>query len=185
MAPPAVDRFLLRLPRPLHRRLRREATVARVSLNELCVRRLSLPPAWRASSSDAARLVARADDLFGPRLRGIVLHGSWVRGTATAHSDVDALVVVEQSVALTRALYREWDAVPLRFGDRPVDVHVVHLPDGAPRPGVWCDAAIDGLVLHDLDGAVNRWLARVRVAIADGRIVRRIAQGHPYWIGAA
>jgi hypothetical protein len=51
--------------------------------------------------------------------------------------------------------------------------------------GVWCEAAIDRIVWYDREGLVARRLAAVRRSIADGRVVRAMAHGQPYWKGAA
>lgn len=183
--PSGVSRLLLRLPASLHRRLRHAADAVGVSVNEWCVRRLSFPVGRWESHAYASAVVTRAEELFGDGLDGVIVHGSWARGEATVGSDVDVLIVLRGSVPLTRALYREWDRVPLHADRRLVDAHFVHLPDGPPRAGIWCDAAIDGLLLFDRDGSVSQALTRVRRAIAAHLIVRRTVHGHPYWVEAA
>ena len=35
--------------------------------------------------------------LYGPRLKGVILYGSYARGTATSASDVDILVILDDS----------------------------------------------------------------------------------------
>ena len=103
-----------------------------------------------------------------------------------AASDVDVLIVVERTLALTRDLYRKWDRAPVDWEGRPVDAHFVHLPEAPERAGgVWCEAAIDGVVLDDLDSRVERTLQRIRRAIADGTLVRKHAHGQPHWTVAA
>ena len=112
--------------------------------------------------------------------------GSWARGDAAAESDIDALIVIDPGVELTRDLYRTWDEVPLAFEGRTVDAHFVHAPaPGAPVTGLWCEAAVDGVVWYDRDGAIAIRLGEVRRAIAEGRVVRAFAHGQPYWKGAA
>ncbi|MDO8835074.1 MAG: nucleotidyltransferase domain-containing protein, partial [Vicinamibacterales bacterium] len=119
---------------------------------------------------------------FGDGLVGVLVYGSYVRGDATPASDVDLLVVVSPSVPLTRALYRTWDSGPPLWAGRTLDPHFVHLPvDRRAAPGAWCEAAIDGVVLFERDGAVTRHLAALRSDIAAGRFVRRSAHGQPYW----
>jgi hypothetical protein len=116
----------------------------------------------------------------------VLVYGSYARGDATAASDVDLLVVVDPAVPLTRALYRAWDEAPVDWQGRHVDPHFLHLPAGGrAAPGAWCEAAIDGIVLHERDGAVTRHLAAIRGEIAAGRLVRRSAHGQPYWTVAA
>lgn len=181
-----MTRFLLRLPSPLHRRLAARAAAHGVSLNEYCVRQLAGPESAAVSDPSGLAIRARADSVAGSRLAGLVVHGSWARGEARMSSDVDLLVVVERRLPLTRALYRAWDLAPLARQGRPVDAHFVHLPDDPDRAsGVWCEAAIDGLLLYDRDGRVDAALRRIRRAIADGRLVRKHAHGQPYWTVAA
>ena len=177
-------RFLLRMPPPLHAALDGAARAAGLSLNEYCVRRLAAFGVGM-DDRDAVALVARAGAVAGGALIGVLLHGSWVRGDATATSDVDAIVVVEPRVRLSRALYRTWDEQPVTWKSRPVDPHFVHPPDDETTSGLWAEAAIDGLVLFDAGGQLSSALARVRRAIANGRLVRRVVHGQPYWAEAS
>lgn len=178
--------MLLRLPGPLHRELVRVAESHGLSFNEFCVRRLRAPAGPQETSSVRALVLDHAQATFGARLAGVLALGSWARGDAAAGSDIDVLIVIDSSLALTRDLYRGWDRTALVFEGRAIDAHFIHLPmpGGAPT-AVWCEAAIDGLVWHDRDGAVERRLAEVRRAIADGRVVRGRVHGQPYWKGAA
>ena len=50
----------------------------------------------REIALEAKRLLAEA---YGPRLKGVVLHGSEARGEATEDSDIDLLVLLEGPVA--------------------------------------------------------------------------------------
>jgi hypothetical protein len=95
------------------------------------------------------------------------------------------LVVVERRLALTRALYRAWGRAPLEWAGRPVDAHFVHLPeDASGAGGVWCEAAIEGIVISDTDSRVEQALVGIRQAIAEGRLVRKQMHGQPYWTAA-
>lgn len=180
----APHRFLLRLPLDLHRVLTAGAERAGVSLNEFCVQRLGRMTT--AGEADAGPAVAHARRVVGPSLVGVLVHGSWARGESRATSDVDLLVVIDRDVPLARALYTTWDEAAPSFDGRPIDVHFVHPPLDSQQPGaVWCEAALDGLVIADRDGAVVRALYEVRRAIAEGRIVRRRAHGQSYWTTAA
>ena len=173
-------RFLLRMPPPLHAALEGAARAAGLSLNKYCVRRLATFGV-SMDDRDAVGLVARAGAVAGGALMGVLLHGSWIRADATATSDVDAIVVVEPRVRLSRALYRTWDEQPVTWKGHPVDAHFVHPPGDETLSGLWAEAAIDGLVLFDRRGQLSTALARVRRAIAEGRFIRRVAHGQPYW----
>lgn len=172
-------RFLLRMSPALHDTLRSAAQAAGLSLNEYCVRRLVT---GGVVHEDAAALVSRAAAAVGNGLAAVVLHGSWVRGEATSGSDVDAVIVVDQTVPLRRSLYRSWDERPVAWGGRPVDPHFVHLPGDTAISGLWAEIATDGLTVFDRDGRLGAYLAKVRSAVADGRLRRRTAHGQPYWI---
>ncbi len=183
---PAPVRFLLRLPAALHAELVEGARKRGLSLNEHLNRRLTAPEPHPASAALAPVLLAAARRVAGARLLGIVLHGSWTRREARAGSDIDALVVVDEALPLTRGLYRAWDEEPVEWEGRQVDVHFVHLPPIAERAGgVWCEAAIEGRLIADATGQVDDALIQIRRAIADGRLVRKRAHGQPYWTVAA
>jgi len=182
---PLSGRFVLRLPPPVHAVLQAAARDAGLSLNEYCVRRLAAGGTGLGVDEHAAALVARAAALAGPRLGAVVVYGSWARGEAGPTSDVDALVVLERSLPLTRALYRAWDEEPVAWESRPVDPHFVHPPGERVTGGLWGEVAVDGVVLFERGLAVSAHLARVRRAIADGKLVRRMAHGQPYWTEAA
>lgn len=180
----ASGRFVLRLPPTLHAALRDAARRAGLSLNEYCVRALSAPGVDPAGPG--AEIAAQATAHFGPDLVGVVLYGSWARGEATGASDIDALVVLDPSRPITRALYRAWDRTPLAHAGHPIEVHIVGLPEPGGAPGtVWLEAALDGVVVLDRDGRIARHLGRVRHDIATGARVRRQAHGQPYWTVAS
>lgn len=182
---PAV-RFLLRLPAALHASLAAGAARRELSLNEYIGRRLAGVETHPAVEAVAAVVLARAREVVGDALVGALLHGSWARGEARTDSDIDALIVVDQSLPLTRHLYRTWDERPLSIEDRAVDVHFVHLPVTIARAGgVWCEAAIEGRLIADRAGQVEDTMIELRRAIADGRMVRKHAHGQPYWTVAA
>lgn len=95
------------------------------------------------------------------------------------------MVVVDRQVALTRALYRAWDRSPVLWEGHRVEPHFVRLPRPESDPsGFWAELALDGVVLFDRDWELSRHLARVRRAIAAGRLVRRVVHGQPYWAAA-
>ena len=182
---PAV-RFLLRLPATLHTSLAAAAKRRELSLNEYISRRLAGVESHPAVEAVAPVVLARARDVAGDALVGGLLHGSWSRGDARAESDIDALIVVDRSLPLSRRLYRTWDEQPVAWGGRAVDVHFVHLPSAVARAGgVWCEAAIEGRLIADRAGQIEDALIELRRAIADGRLVRKRAHGQPYWTVAA
>jgi hypothetical protein len=172
--------FVLRMEPALHGRLRRAARKARVSLNEHCVRVLASHEA--ASLGGLEEVVARGVAQLGVSLVAVAIFGSYARGEACEGSDVDVLFVVDGSLPITRALYAPWDGDALLVDGYPVEPHFVGLPDANDRiTGLWAEVAVEGAVIFDPELRLSRWLAHVRRAIVDGLMVRRSAQGQPYW----
>jgi hypothetical protein len=179
-------RFLLRIDPGLHALLKTAARELDVSLNDYCARKLAFPVDAAALAGDGPAVVSRAVGLYSPHLIGVVVFGSWARGDATDGSDVDLLVVLDPRLPLTRSLYSAWDEEPGAWDGRPVEVHLAHLPNRREGPsGIWAEVALDGLVIYERGRRVSAYLGDVRRDIAAGRLVRRVAQGQPYWTRVA
>ncbi|MFM8951852.1 MAG: nucleotidyltransferase domain-containing protein [Planctomycetaceae bacterium] len=177
----ASGKFVLRLDPRLHGLLREAAHAAGVSLNDWCGRTLTAPGAGGLDAASNAVLPIRSR--LGSDLEGVIIYGSFARGELATGSDVDLLVVIAAGVPITRSLYREWEGAVPSWNGREVDLHFVHLPDPADRvSGSWAEAAVCGIVLYDRDLAVSRRLIAIRERIAAGELVRKMAQGQPYWI---
>lgn len=128
--------------------------------------------------------VARAREVAGEALAGVIAFGSWVRGELTGASDIDVLIVVDTGTPLRRALYRRWDESPVAWNGRPVDPHFACLPDAeGPPSGLWAEVATEGVLLLERDPRLSAYLERVRDAVARGSLQRRTAHGHGYWTG--
>jgi len=182
----ASGRFVLRISPGLHAALRASAREQGLSLNDYCSRKLSAPIGNLTGLREPAVALERAAEIFAERLVGVAAYGSWARGEAGKGSDVDLLIVLEDRVPLTRALYRQWDEAPLQWSGRPVEAHFVHLPPpGKTLAGLWAEVALDGIVLFERGLRLSARLVQVRGDIASGRIVRRMAHGQPYWAEVA
>ena len=97
-----------------------------------------------------------------PACCGIVTAGPFpysAYGAPVVAATFASAAAVDPAIPLTRTLYRDWDLEPFEWQGRHVDPHFIHLP-GHRRaaPGAWCEAAIDGVVLYERDGAVTRQL---------------------------
>ena len=185
-AGPHSGRFVLRIPPELHGALKAAAAGAGVSLNSYC--RSILTAAVRGGGDGGmitAALLAALTGEFGEALVGLVVFGSRVRNEHTAMSDIDLLIAVGESVAVSRELYTRWDTAvdAVDAGAGVVSPHFAHLPsDDAALGSLWLEAALHGVVVLDPTGVVARTVARVRDRIAAGEVQRRAAYGHPYWV---
>jgi hypothetical protein len=184
--PACSGRFLLRIDPGLHAALREAAGATGVSLNEYCARKLVMPCSEVAGLELATEAVRRAAEVVGGNLIGVVVFGSWARGNVHDQSDIDLLVVVDDTVALSRDLYLAWDTAPVEWHGRRAEPHFVHLPEPARKlTGLWAEVAIDGIMLFTRGLKLPVLLAEVRRDIAGGRIVRRVVHGQPYWTEVA
>ena len=180
-------RFVLRLTAKLHALAKQRAVQLDISLNDLCRRAIENYLTQAQSNTGGARhveaeLVHRAQELVGESFIGLVLFGSMARGEARDSSDVDLLIVVKRELALERRLYVQWDTA---FADSRLSPHFVHLPLNAEQAGsIWLEVAIDGILLFENGRDISHMLGKIRTAMAAGRIVRKTAYGHPYWIKA-
>jgi predicted nucleotidyltransferase len=180
---PPSGRFLLRLGPGLHGALRGAAAAAGVSLNEYCALKLAAPLGELAVSAGAARAVQQAAAVAGGALVGVIAFGSWARGGLHDQSDVDLLIVLDETRQLSRALYAAWDDAPVFLDGRRVEPHFVTLPVEVPRAiGLWAEAALDGIVLFARDRELGALLSALRRQLADGRVRRGSAHGQPYWV---
>jgi predicted nucleotidyltransferase len=182
----ASGRFVLRLPPGIHQALRKEALRKRMSLNAVCKMALEayVSSNTRLGPEETAipSIVARIQQILGDALIGVVLFGSAARGESREGSDIDLLIVVRGDKALSRNLYSLWDE---RFGSIQESPHFVHIPASPMEAGsIWLEAAVDGAMLFDRERAVTRFLGNIRRLITAGKLRRRWAHGHPYWVKA-
>jgi predicted nucleotidyltransferase len=165
----------------LHDALRASAREAGLSLNEYCARKLAQPPSSLAG--EGVEAVRRATALFGSAILGVIVFGSWARGQEAKTSDIDLLVVLDDSMEIGRRLYRTWDESPVDWDGHGVEPHFVHLPlHGARISGMWAEVATDGVILHEREFLVSKRLVEIRQKIATGQLVRRRVHGQSYWI---
>ena len=127
--------------------------------------------------------MAEIQHLVGAPLLGVLLFGSTARGETRDSSDVDLMIVVDAQLPLTRSLYAGWDQSLDKTGSSRLSPHFVHLPGSAEEAGsLWLEAAVDGIVLFDREGAIARLLRAIRRSMAEGKVQRKSAYGHPYWV---
>ena len=181
---PPSGRFVLRIDPGLHASLRDAARAADTSLNSYCAEKLASLGA--GLDEEGTGVVRRAISVLGDSLIGVVAFGSWARGDDSPESDLDVLVIADEAVDISRALYRQWDAEPaLGWHGHRVSPHFVRLAsEGAPISGFWAEVAMDGLVLFEKTWAVSRHVAGLRRQILEGEITRRVVGEQVYWVRA-
>jgi predicted nucleotidyltransferase len=177
-------RFVIRLRPSVHESLRKEAKRRQLSLNVYCQQALEASLVNNVLSGGIepakAPLVTAISDLVGDALEGVVLFGSMARGESRASSDRDLLVIVRRSLPLTRGLYTRWDESSF---PGEVSPHFVHVPLQAMDAGsLWLEAAVDGIVIYEVNEEVSRFFGSVRRLIASGRLKQLSAHGHHYWV---
>jgi uncharacterized protein len=180
----ASGRFVLRLQPDVHENLRQEARRRQISLNIICQQAVEGFLTRNRSTIGADRgrttLVEAISGLMAEALLGVVLFGSMARGESRKDSDIDLLIVLRESLPLTRSIYTRWDQ---RFAPDEGSPHFVHLPRAAMDAGsLWLEAAVDGIVLYETNEVVSRFLGSIRRLIASGKLKRLSAYGHPYWV---
>jgi predicted nucleotidyltransferase len=191
--------LVLRIPAPLHRRLKQEARDAEMSLNRHCRMLLSRQPgSFAAERPPSSYAIAAGDsrpmeqlqslsaevlEAWGGKIEGLALFGSFARRRETENSDVHLLVVLSQDVTLDRDIYSRWQSRKI-CGHEVAPLFVQVPAEGERIGGLWYEVAIDGIVLFDRDLRLNRFLSGVRDLIAGGRVKRMITHGHPYWVYA-
>jgi predicted nucleotidyltransferase len=156
-----------------------------VSLNGLCLAALKsfLGTGDQDAPAGVPIPLEQVQRLLGESLSGILLFGSAARGERRDSSDIDLMIVVRSDLPLTRALYERWDQGIEGVTSSRLSPHFVHLPDDEEEGGgLWYEAAVDGVVLFDREGRISRFLRTVRGSMAEGKLQRKSAYGHPYWI---
>jgi len=192
---PLSGKFVIRMPAALHHQLKEEARRSGKSLNQLCVAKLKAseqPFDGFGQAVDQAvmipnRVTGEIVRRWHRDLVGLILFGSAARGDATDDSDIDLLLVVKPEVRIERGLYRLWDEFCRECISVPdcgrISPHFVNLPGSVREAGgLWYEVALDGIALWECDRRVSRFLASVREAIGERKILRRVLHGSPYWI---
>ncbi len=179
------EALFLRIEPELGSALRTQAEQGECSLNEWCseiLRRSVNRGGFEFYEDDTLVHVKNsAKNIFSDSLKSIILFGSYARGDHTSESDIDILLVLDKKVKITRKLYSQFDEVS-SFSDK-VSIHFVTVPDIADSlSGLWCEIALEGIVLFDRDLYVSRLLIVLRKRIMEGEYESKFSHGHRYWI---
>ena len=179
-------KFIIRMPPRLHDRLKKFSSRQAQSLNEACVQLLNqaLQKSDSAESDDFKRHVLTVlRDKLKEDLIACALFGSVARGEATASSDVDLLIVVGESLAINRSLYRQFEDRLETWLGLPLSLHFVHLPQPEARHGsLWLEVAMNCKILFDPEQRLQNLLLNIREQIAEQKYRRKKSSGVPYWL---
>jgi len=136
-------------------------------------------------------------DLLGDRLISVMLFGSVARGDWDKDSDIDILVVAEgwgdkpvwERIKELRKAINRLEQTPeyleaVRTGYWPVIQNYPLSPDEARRfKRIYLDAIIDGIILYDREGFLERVLRSLRRRLEElgsHRVV--LPNGRFYWV---
>ena len=178
-------KFVVRVPPRLHASLKRRAREEGVSLNGLCLDALKsfLGTGEQEAREGMSIPLQQVRNLLGESLSGVILFGSTARGEGREGSDIDLMIVVGSEMPLRRELYQRWDQGIDGGASSRLSPHFVHLPGREMDAGsLWYEAAVDGIILFDPEGRIARLLRSIRRSMAEGKLRRKSAYGHPYWI---
>lgn len=161
---------------PLYRHLQERASARSLSLNQYCLNVLE------AAGPEALPFTDIIKRHYRKHLEGIVLFGSHARGTATASSDFDILIVLSPEVPLKAKLYAEWESDLAPHLSAQFSPHFIHLPRDASHVGsLWLEVSLEGKVLFDPHSTVQDFLNKLRDKVSSGDYTRKMSYGVPYW----
>lgn len=176
-----LHHFILRLPKELFLELKNSSSKRSCSVNQLIVDLLQEKS--RMTGVDSQLCGLEVEELLKeyPQLEALILFGSVARGTATASSDIDLLLVMKEQSKIERSLYRQWAEkikAPLAISPQ-----FVHFPASTQQPGsLWAEVACDAIVLWEKELRASKTLSKIRRSIAEGNMTQKFAHGQPYWV---
>lgn len=168
----ASGKFVVRTSIELHLQLRDLARKNDISLNQLCLNKLS---------SSGEKFQFNFLDKLPFAVTGVLLYGSVARGEQTQQSDIDWLLIIPDEHPIDRQIFSELDRLTLP--DRRISLNASHLvKDTRQTSNFWLELSLDAEVLYDPSGEVRKSLLEIRKEIANGTYRRFLTHGQPYWV---
>lgn len=166
-------KFVIRMNPQMHAQLKKEAYNQNISLNEMVNLKLL------KANPDRYKSIKKE---FKDSLIGIVLFGSTVRGDFRSSSDIDLLIVLDNSQPIQRSLYSRWDEkIEPELGSK-YSPQFSHLTDLNNISSLWLEVGLEGEIIFDPSKKIRRTISQIKNKIASGQYIRKVTHGHPYWI---
>jgi predicted nucleotidyltransferase len=178
--------FVLRLAPSLHRELKGKAARSGQSLNQICTDALVFALKNQGQELPIKRLnslQAKLQKHFGEELSAIIVFGSAVKGEQFTESDIDILVVLENSQPILREIYRHWDEKIEDHKKPIINPHFVHWPQ---KTGFCSSLRLEVAQAHQWIFAKNPYVKRHLESLhhffADQKVIRKDNHGQPYYV---
>ncbi|MCB0318453.1 MAG: toxin-antitoxin system HicB family antitoxin [Bdellovibrionales bacterium] len=178
----ASGKFVLRIEPELHKELRMLGEARGKSLNSLCTEILENSIGKTTRNFTTPSWIDIIKQAWAKDLCGLVLFGSYARGDTHSSSDMDLLIVLKQDIIPNRSQYKDWDKISEKL-PQAISPHFVSLPkDFQTIGGLWFEVALDGIILWEDSKKISSVLRNIRLKIAEGSLIRKTVNGHPYWM---
>jgi len=184
------ERFLLRLEPLLREKIARYAHQKKISINQACHTLLESGLNSEVDLKTEQSIVHDLQTLYqADDLQALILFGSIARGTATPESDYDLLLIFGNGTPIQRSLYKKFENAPLfenlmKSLGRELNIQCVHYPESENDVGsLWREVALEGRILWARDKlGVAQLLSSIRSSLLEGKSIRKMYHGQPYWI---
>ena len=176
-------RFVLRMNGELHSRLKSDAAVSHISVNDLILSKLQGPSLSIQIDSSISDAIAWAKRVTLDSVESVFVFGSFARSEMRDGSDFDLLFVCKNALDIKRSLYKQWLQKEFKYKGYPISGQFVKLPElGGHISSLWAELALEGIALMDQSLRASRYLNYVRSEMASGHLIRKIHHGQPYWV---
>lgn len=186
-------KFVLRVDSALHKSIANKAQQRGISLNRLCS--ALIENGLRENKQEGVAdflnpalspILKNLQEKFRGALVSLLAFGSRVSGQTTSASDLDLLIVLDDTIPIERTLYSWWEERISHNEDFEISPHFVHLPKQAMDAGsLWFEVALNHRTSWDPKFEATRFIEKIRRFISEDKIRRYWSHGHPYWVRTA